>query len=128
MHDFAALAHEAKRGAIGAVIDGRTTRHEGYAKSQHARSRDERPFGWMKTIGWTGSKVAEVGERQLILIVSAAFNLLGSPRRLRQGTRGRRLRATFGDQRRPRAPPAYGDATLLMDGPVHFSRFSTWPS
>jgi hypothetical protein len=31
-------------------IDGRTTRHEGYAKSQHARPRIEPAFGWLKTI------------------------------------------------------------------------------
>lgn len=33
------------------AIDGRTTRHPGYAKSQHARPRIERVFGWTKTTG-----------------------------------------------------------------------------
>ena len=36
----------------GSAIDGRTTRHEGYAMSQHARPRIEPAFGWLKTIAW----------------------------------------------------------------------------
>ena len=34
----------------GSAIDARTTRHDGYAKSQHARPRIEPAFGWLKTI------------------------------------------------------------------------------
>ncbi len=33
------------------AIDGRTTRHEGYAVSQKKRKRIEEIFGWMKTVG-----------------------------------------------------------------------------
>jgi IS5 family transposase len=33
------------------AIDGRTTRHPGYAVSQRIRKRIEEVFGWMKTIG-----------------------------------------------------------------------------
>ena len=33
------------------AIDGRTTRHPGYAASQRIRKRIEEAFGWMKTIG-----------------------------------------------------------------------------
>ncbi len=33
------------------AIDGRTTRHPGYAVSQRVRKRIEEVFGWMKTIG-----------------------------------------------------------------------------
>jgi len=33
------------------AIDGRTTRHEGYALSQWKRKRVEEIFGWMKTVG-----------------------------------------------------------------------------
>ena len=33
------------------VLDGRTTRHPGYAMSQHRRKRVEESFGWSKTIG-----------------------------------------------------------------------------
>jgi len=34
----------------GSAIDGRTTRHEGYAISQKKRKRIEECFGWLKTI------------------------------------------------------------------------------
>jgi hypothetical protein len=33
------------------AVDGRTTRHEGYAISQRCRKRIEDSFGWAKTIG-----------------------------------------------------------------------------
>lgn len=35
----------------GSAIDGRTSRHAGYAISQRSRKRVEEPFGWGKTIG-----------------------------------------------------------------------------
>jgi transposase len=34
----------------GSAIDGRTTRHDGYAMSQRKRKRIEECFGWMKTV------------------------------------------------------------------------------
>jgi hypothetical protein len=37
--------------AKGSAIDGRTTRHAGYAISQRIRKRIEEPFGWSKTVG-----------------------------------------------------------------------------
>jgi transposase len=39
----------ARRG--GSAIDGRTTRHAGYALSQRVRKRVEEIFGWLKTMG-----------------------------------------------------------------------------
>jgi len=39
--------NEGRRG--GSAIDGRTTRHAGYAVSQRKRKRIEECFGWMKT-------------------------------------------------------------------------------
>ena len=33
------------------AIDGRTTRHAGYAVSQKRRKKIEEPFGWAKTVG-----------------------------------------------------------------------------
>jgi Transposase DDE domain len=33
------------------AIDGRTTRHAGYAVSQRRRKRVEEIFGWLKTVG-----------------------------------------------------------------------------
>ena len=35
----------------GSAIDGRTTRHAGYAVSQRRRKLIEQAFGWMKTVG-----------------------------------------------------------------------------
>jgi hypothetical protein len=35
----------------GSAIDGRTTRHEGYDKSIHARRGIEKVFGWIKQFG-----------------------------------------------------------------------------
>lgn len=59
------------------AIDGRTTRHTGYAKSQHARPRVEPAFGWLKTIGWL-RKIKLRGLPKvdwLVVFASAAFNL-----------------------------------------------------
>lgn len=42
--------HVAAKTRCGA-IDGRTTRHAGYARSQRRRKRVEEIFGWMKTVG-----------------------------------------------------------------------------
>ncbi len=39
--------HNGRRSAI----DGRTTRHPGYAVSQRLRKRVEEIFGWMKAVG-----------------------------------------------------------------------------
>jgi hypothetical protein len=33
------------------AVDGRTTRHGGYAESQRRRKLVEQVFGWMKTVG-----------------------------------------------------------------------------
>jgi transposase len=37
--------------SVGSAIDGRTTRHAGYAVSQRKRKLIEQTFGWLKTIG-----------------------------------------------------------------------------
>lgn len=58
-------------------VDGRTTRHPGYAQSQHARPRIERAFAWLKTIAWL-RKIKLRGVRHvdwLVVFASAAFNL-----------------------------------------------------
>ena len=61
----------------GSAIDGRTTRHNGYAKSQHARSRIEPAFGWLKTVGWLRKvKLRSLPKVDwLVVFASAAFNL-----------------------------------------------------
>ena len=72
----------------GSAIDGRTTRHDGYAMSQHARPRIEPAFGWLKTIGWL-RKVKLRGLPKvdwLVVFASAAFNLVRLPKLLPRST------------------------------------------
>jgi transposase len=60
------------------AIDGRTTRHPGYALSQRCRKKVEQPFGWMKTVGLL-RKLRHRGGRKVDWIVSftaAAYNLV----------------------------------------------------
>ena len=60
------------------AIDGRTTRHPGYALSQRYRKKVEQPFGWMKTVGLL-RKLRHRGGRKVDWIVSftaAAYNLV----------------------------------------------------
>jgi transposase len=68
----------------GSAIDARTTRHDGYAMSQHARPRIEPAFGWLKTIAWM-RKVKLRGLANvdwLFVFASAAFNLIRLPKLL----------------------------------------------
>lgn len=60
------------------AIDGRTTRHPGYAISQQKRKLVEQVFGWMKTVGGL-RKLRHRGERRVDWIVTfaaAAYNLI----------------------------------------------------
>jgi IS5 family transposase len=54
----------------GSAIDGRTTRHEGYAKSINARRGIEKVFGWIKQ--WGGLRQVKVRGTEK---VSAVFGL-----------------------------------------------------
>jgi transposase len=78
-------ARHAEPHAVGWQRDRRrTTRHEGYAKSQHARPRIEPAFGWLKTIAWM-RKVKLRGLAKvdwLFVFASAAFNLIRLPKLL----------------------------------------------
>jgi transposase len=64
------------------AIDGRTTRHRGYAVSQKKRKRIEEPFGWMKMIG-TMRKTRHRG-RALVewffVLTATAYNLTRIPK------------------------------------------------
>ena len=66
------------------AIDGRTTRHAGYALSQRHRKRIEEPFGWAKTVGGTTQTMLRgldrVGGR--CILTMAAANLAKLPRLL----------------------------------------------
>ena len=60
------------------VLDGRTTRHQGYRQSLRARKRIEECFGWMKTVG-AGRKLRYIGldKNQLWATLTAvAYNLV----------------------------------------------------
>ena len=61
----------------GSAIDARTTRHVGYARSQHARPRIERAFAWIKTIaGLRKVKLRGLTTVDaLFVFASAAFNI-----------------------------------------------------
>jgi transposase len=71
------VAQNVKRNG-GSAIDGRTTRHEGYAISQRKRKRIEECFGWMKTIALV-RKVRHRGIEKagwLFTFAAAAYNLV----------------------------------------------------
>ncbi len=62
----------------GSAIDGRTTRHPGYAISQRKRKRVEEAFGWLKTIGLL-RKTRFRGEDRvnwLFVFAAAVYNLV----------------------------------------------------
>jgi len=68
----------------GAAIDGRTTRHVGYAASLRIRKRIEEVFGWMKTVGGL-CKTRHRGTarvRWMFTFVAAAYNLVRLPKLL----------------------------------------------
>jgi len=50
MRDHGVTPHVAQK-KVGSAIDGRTTRHAGYAVSLRKRKRVEEIFGWAKTVG-----------------------------------------------------------------------------
>jgi transposase len=66
------------------AIDGRTTRHAGYAVSQRIRKRIEEAFGWMKTIG--GQEKTKFRGRDRVgwafTFAAAAYNLARLPKLL----------------------------------------------
>jgi hypothetical protein len=61
----------------GSAIDGRTTRHAGYAVSQRKRKCIEQCFGWGKGIGPFGQVMVQGLDRvdQLLTLTMAAYNL-----------------------------------------------------
>ena len=66
------------RSGRASAIDGRTTRHPGYAVSQRLRKRVEEIFGWMKTVG-NLRKTRHRGEDRVgwvFTLTAAAYNLV----------------------------------------------------
>jgi IS5 family transposase len=70
--------------AKGSAIDGRTTRHAGYAISQRIRKRIEEPFGWSKTVGLAAKTMLRGLERvgSQFIFTLAAHNLVRLPKLL----------------------------------------------
>lgn len=72
--------HVAQNDSRGRVshIDGRTTRHAGYAVSQKIRKRVEEIFGWVKTIGGMRKMrlCGQVNTEGYLLYALAAFDLV----------------------------------------------------
>lgn len=65
-------------------VDGRTTRHPGYAVSQRVRKRVEEAFGWAKTVAGL-AKTKLRGTRRVAFrftFTMAAYNLIRMPRLL----------------------------------------------
>jgi len=66
------------------AVDGRTTRHPGYAVSQQKRKQIEEPFGWFKTTG--GLRKTRHRGRALVewffMLTAAAYNLIRIPKLL----------------------------------------------
>jgi len=75
--------HVAQKARYSA-IDGRTTRHEGYALSIKHRKRIEEAFGWAKTVGGMAQTVYRGVERvrSRFILTMAANNLARLPRLL----------------------------------------------
>ena len=66
------------------AIDGRTTRHQGYALSIKRRKLIEEPFGWAKTVGGMAQTVCHGVERvrSRFILTMTANNLARLPRLL----------------------------------------------
>ena len=70
------------------AIDGRTTRHAGYATSQRIRKRIEEAFGWIKTIAGL-RKTRFVGRARTdwaFTFAAAAYNLVRLPKLLAEAS------------------------------------------
>jgi transposase len=63
-------------------IDGRTTRHSGYAQSQHIRKRIEEAFGWIKRVaGMRRTKLRGLARVDwAFTFAAAAYNLVRVPK------------------------------------------------
>jgi len=74
----------------GSAVDGRTTRHPGYAASQVVRKRIEEHFGWGKTVGRIRQTVFRGLQRvdQQFKLTMTASNIVRMARILCLGPQG----------------------------------------
>ena len=77
LRELSVTPHIAQR-TKGSAIDGRTTRHMGYAVSQRKRKRVEEIFGWMKTVAWLRKARYKGVEKidWLFTLSAAAYNMV----------------------------------------------------
>ena len=77
VRDLGITPHVAQK-VRGSAIDGRTTRHPGYAISQRKRKLIEQVFGWMKTVGGLRKLRHRGGELVdwIVTFTAAAYNLI----------------------------------------------------
>ncbi len=70
------------------AIDGRTTRHEGYALSQRKRKRVEEVFGWLKTVALQRKTRFRGPDRVgwMFTLAAAAYNLVRMRNLMAQAT------------------------------------------
>jgi transposase len=82
LRDINVTPHIAQNMSRRSAIDGRTTRHPGYAISQRMRKRIEEGFGWMKTIA--GLKKTKYRGLEKVgwsfTMAAAAYNLIRLPK------------------------------------------------
>ena len=82
LRDINVTPHIAQNRSRRSAIDGRTTRHPGYAISQRIRKRIEEGFGWMKTIA--GLKKTKYRGLDKVgwsfTMAAAAYNLIRLPK------------------------------------------------
>jgi transposase len=82
LRDINVTPHIAQNRSRRSAIDGRTTRHPGYAVSQRIRKRIEEGFGWMKTIA--GLKKTKYRGLERVgwsfTMAAAAYNLIRLPK------------------------------------------------
>ena len=78
------------------AIDGRTTRHPGYAISQRVRKRVEEIFGWMKTVsGFRRTRYRGLNRTGLAgYLVATAYNLVRMAKLLGQAKQAPKAQAT----------------------------------
>lgn len=77
MRDKGVTPHVAQK-KVGSAIDGRTTRHAGYAVSLRKRKRVEEIFGWAKTVGGLRKTkfIGLVKVKAQTVFTLAAYNLM----------------------------------------------------
>ena len=106
----------ARRG--GSAIDGRTTRHPGYALSQRVRKRVEEIFGWLKTVGGCARRASGEGAGGLDVHLGAG-GLQSGPHAQSAGSDSMKRPGTGAQDRNPARRKAVEANHTASADPVH---------